>query len=103
MVKIFCINLSQLCAIFQLEVAFCLLFQYTISNLKLWRAQMGNMIKGFVLMMGQILKKLIIIVVIATLCYAAYLAWGKFIKKTQKNTRSAAVSRAEQQGIKVDK
>ena len=64
---------------------------------------MGNMIKGFVLMTGQILKKLIIIVVVATLCYAAYLAWGKFITKTQKKTRGAAVARAEKQGVTVDK
>ncbi|MCK4981324.1 MAG: hypothetical protein KAS17_00300 [Victivallaceae bacterium] len=64
---------------------------------------MGNMIKGFVLMMGQILKKLIIIAVILTFCYAAYLAWGKFITKTQEKTRGAAVARAEKQGITVDK
>ena len=64
---------------------------------------MGNMIKGFTLMMGQILKKLIIIVVIATFCYAAYLAWGKFIQSTQKHTRSAAVTRAQKQGIDVKK
>ena len=64
---------------------------------------MGNMIKGFVLMMGQILKKLIIIVVIATLCYAAYLTWTTFIKKTGKHTKAAAVNRAKTQGITVDK
>ena len=64
---------------------------------------MGNMIKGFVLMMGQFLKKLIIIVVVATLCYAAYLAWGKFIKKTGKHTKAAAVNRAKAQGIDVNK
>lgn len=64
---------------------------------------MGNMIKGFVLMMGQFLKKVIIVAIVATLCYAAYLAWGKFINKTQKKTRGAAVARAEKQGITVDK
>ena len=64
---------------------------------------MGNMIKGFVLMMGQILKKLIIIVIVLGLIYAAYIAWGKFIKKTGKHTKAAAVNRAKAQGIDIKK
>ena len=62
---------------------------------------MGNIIKSFVLMMAQILKKLIIIIVVATFCYAAYLTWTKFIKKTGKHTKGAAVNRAKAQGIDV--
>lgn len=65
--------------------------------------KMGNLIKGFVLMIGQILKKLIIVVILAGLVYAGYIAWGKFIKKTQKHSKSAAVSRAAKQGIDVNK
>lgn len=61
------------------------------------------MIKGFVLMMGQILKKIIIIAIVGGLIYAAYIAWGKFIQKTSKNTKAAAVNRAKAQGIDVKK
>ncbi len=62
-----------------------------------------GMIKNFLLMMEQILKKLMIVVIVVGLCYAAYLAWGKFIRKTQKRSRSAAVTRAQKQGIDVRK
>ncbi len=64
---------------------------------------MGNMIKGFVLMMGQILKKLIILIVVVGLIYAAYIAWTQFIQKTGKHTKAAAVNRAKAQGIDVKK
>lgn len=60
---------------------------------------MGNLIKGFVLMIAQILKKLIIIAIVAMVLIAIYFTWTKFIKKTQKHTKSAAVTRAEKQGI----
>ncbi len=62
---------------------------------------MGHMIKGFVLMMAQIMKKLIILVIIGAVLCAIYFAWVKFIKTTETHTRSAAVTRAEKQGIKV--
>ena len=64
---------------------------------------MGNMIKGFVLMMSQIIKKLLIIAVVAAILCALYFAWTKFIKKTNKHTRNAAVNRAKAQGIDVKK
>lgn len=64
---------------------------------------MGNMIKGFILMIGQILKKLIIIAIVAMVLIAIYFSWTKFIKKTQKHTQSAATARAEKQGITVKK
>ena len=64
---------------------------------------MGNLIKGFVLKTGQILKKLLIIAIVGGLVYAGYIAWGKFIKKTGKHTKAAAVNRAKAQGIDVKK
>lgn len=60
---------------------------------------MGNMIKGFVLMMGQILKKLIILIIVLGIVYAGYIAWTKFIKSTGEHTKAAAVNRAKAQGI----
>jgi Tfp pilus assembly protein PilE len=53
--------------------------------------------------MGQILKKIIILAVVASLGYAGYMAWTKFIKKTGKHTKAAAVNRAKAQGIDVKK
>lgn len=64
---------------------------------------MGNMIKAFVLMVGQILKKLIILIIILGVVYAGYIAWTKFIKSAEKNTKAAAVNRAKAQGINVKK
>jgi hypothetical protein len=64
---------------------------------------MGNMIKGFVLMMGQILKKLLILIIVAGIVYAGYIAWTKFIKSTGKHTKAAATNRAKAQGIDVKK
>lgn len=62
---------------------------------------MGHVIKNFIMMVAQILKKLIILAVIALVLAAAYLAWTKFIKKTQYHTTKASTNRAEKQGIKV--
>lgn len=59
---------------------------------------MGS-IKGFFLRIGQILKKILIAAVVVLILYAGYVAWKKFIKNTQKHTKSAAVTRATKQGI----
>lgn len=64
---------------------------------------MGNMIKGFVLMMGQILKKIIIIVVVATLCYAAWITFKKFSEDTSKRAKATGEKRMQKQGLKVEK
>ena len=64
---------------------------------------MGHMIKGFVMMMAQIIKKLLILAIIAAVACAIYFVWIKFIKTSQKHTKSAAVTRAEKQGINVKK
>ncbi|MFA6715317.1 MAG: hypothetical protein WC082_13570 [Victivallales bacterium] len=56
-------------------------------------------IKGFFMRMGQILKKIIIAVIVAGILYAGYLVWVKFIRKAQKHSKSAAVTRAVKQGV----
>ncbi|MDD5599774.1 MAG: hypothetical protein PHV82_17650 [Victivallaceae bacterium] len=59
---------------------------------------MGS-IKGFFMRIGQILKKIIIAAIVAGVLYAGYLVWVKFIRQTQKHTKSAAVTRAVKQGV----
>lgn len=61
------------------------------------------MIKGFVLMMGQILKKIIIIAVVASLCYAGWIAFKQFTKDTSKRARATGEKRMQKQGLKVEK
>jgi len=61
------------------------------------------MIKGFVLMMGQILKKIIIIAVVASLCYTAWIAFKQFTKDTSKRARATGEKRMEKQGLKAEK
>ena len=60
---------------------------------------MGNMIKGFVLLMGQILKKVIIVAVIAGLAYAGWIAFKSFTKDTSKRARATGTKRLEKQGL----
>ena len=60
---------------------------------------MGNMLKGFFLMMGQILKKVINIAVIAGLLYAGWLAFKVFTQDASKRAKATATKRLEKQGL----
>jgi hypothetical protein len=64
---------------------------------------MANMIKGFVLLMGQILKKIIIAAIVLSLCYAGWTVFKRFTKDTSKRAKATGEKRMEKQGLKVEK
>ena len=60
-----------------------------------------KMFEAFILTMLQILRKILIIATIVSILVAGYYLWRNFIKDTQKHTKSAAVTRAQKQGLEV--
>lgn len=60
---------------------------------------MGNMIKSFVLLMGQILKKIIIVAIVGGLLYTGWIAFKKFSKDTSKRAKATGSKRLEKQGL----
>jgi uncharacterized membrane protein len=60
-----------------------------------------KMFKSFILMLAQILKKILILATVIAILAAGYYLWRNFIKDTQKHTKSAAVTRAQKQGLEV--
>jgi len=62
---------------------------------------MGNLIKGFVLKMGQFLKKVIIIAIIGGLGYTGWIVFKKFTKDTSKRATTMGTNRLMKQGLKA--
>jgi len=55
--------------------------------------------KGFILLMEQIIKKILIIAIVAMFVYAGWIAFKKFTEDTSKRTKSAGITRMQKQGL----
>ena len=60
-----------------------------------------RMFEAFILTVLQILRKILIVATVLAVLIAGYYLWRNFIKTTQKHSRDAAVTRAQNQGLDV--